>query len=756
MAGQEVGVAYVSLLPSGKGFGKAVEKDMGDAYGNAEKQGRGFFSRLGGLAKGFGLAVAGAVGVVGALAIKGGISRALNIEDAQAKLKGLGHDTKTVEAIMNDALASVKGTAFGLDTAATVAASAVAAGIKPGKELERYLRLTADAATIAGVSMEDMGSIINQVTSKGYAGMENLNRLTERGVPILQWLADEYGVTADELSKMVSRGEVDAATFRKVIEDNIGGAALASGDTTRGAFANMMASLSRFGELLVGPILSKAKDFFGEMIVVFDGLTDRARPAIDALQSRLDGISFEGLGEKVLSKLGPIVDGISDMIAAISTGTFDEWVEGFTSKYPALALFASVWETLAPLLPAIQGLLADIGPEILDMAPAFGDLVKAITPLVPALGDLIVKVLDALVEAAPSIVSLLGGVVSALASTLGSEEFQSFLDWLIDLIGWLGTPTTDAFADFADFLRDLPGIFGLMSGVMDGISDLFSGKSNIFEVVDAFFAGIGSIAAAVMQPFIDAYNGIVGFGLMIASFLSGLWAGISTAIADAWGGIGEMLSGFLLIIAAIFDGNFALVASTIYGFLSTAAGWWSATWNGAVSTVTGAWSSMVGAISSGIGTAIGLVQSLPGRVQSAIGDLGGYLLSSGRALIQGFIDGIGDMIGEVGSAVGGVIDFAASFFPHSPAKRGPLSGSGWQAILDSGLAIGAQFDLGLQGSRGPIGSTMDAIMSVPNVASSPAGVRGGNVYVEKIVAPDQDPRVSGRIMGREFARQIAG
>src|SRR5690606_29892044 len=249
---QEIGSAYVTLLPSARGFGKAVEGEMSGAYQASEKEGRGFFSRLGGVAKGFGLVVAGAVGAVGALALKGGISRALNIEDAQAKLKGLGHDTQVVEAIMTDALAAVRGTAFGLDSAATIAASAVAAGIKPGQELERYLRLTADAATIAGTSLDEMGSILNKVTAKGVAQMENINQLTERGVPILQWLAEEYGVTQEALATMVRKGQVDAETFRRAIEKNIGGAALASGETTRGAFANMMAALSRLGVVFLG------------------------------------------------------------------------------------------------------------------------------------------------------------------------------------------------------------------------------------------------------------------------------------------------------------------------------------------------------------------------------------------------------------------------------------------------------------------------------------------------------------------------
>lgn len=35
------------------------------------------------------------------------------------------------------------------------------------------------------------------------------------------------------------------------------------------------------------------------------------------------------------------------------------------------------------------------------------------------------------------------------------------------------------------------------------------------------------------------------------------------------------------------------------------------------------------------------------------------------------------MISKAGSAIKGVMDTISSFIPHSPAKRGPFSGSGW-------------------------------------------------------------------------------
>ena len=74
-------------------------------------------------------------------------------------MQGLGHSAEEVDKIMENSLASVKGTAYGLDEAATVAASAVAAGVKPGEDLERTLKLVGDAATISGRDMNSMGAI---------------------------------------------------------------------------------------------------------------------------------------------------------------------------------------------------------------------------------------------------------------------------------------------------------------------------------------------------------------------------------------------------------------------------------------------------------------------------------------------------------------------------------------------------------------------------------------------------------------------
>ena len=159
------------------------------------------------------------------ITIAKGWNRLTGIDDARAKLQGLGHDAESVEKIMDSALASVKGTSFGLDEAATTAANAVAAGIKPGEELTKYLSMTADAAAIAGTSMAEMGSIINKVQTGQTVYTEDLEQLADRGLPVYQWLAEEAGVASSEVKQLASDGQISAQMLYSAIEKNIGGAA---------------------------------------------------------------------------------------------------------------------------------------------------------------------------------------------------------------------------------------------------------------------------------------------------------------------------------------------------------------------------------------------------------------------------------------------------------------------------------------------------------------------------------------------------
>src|SRR5699024_7768602 len=204
-----------------------------------------------------------------------------SVETAQAKLKGLGNDAEDVESIMDNALASVKGTSFGLGEAATTAAGAVAAGIKPGKELEGVLKSVANSASATGSDMDEMGGIFNKVASIGKAQNDVLSQVADRGLPIYQALADQLGVTTDEVFKMASAGEIGFDEFEAAITQAGGTVAEELCGTTVGTLQNVGSAVGWCGESFLSSAFSAAPSLCGGIITVFDEMSEAVKPVFE-------------------------------------------------------------------------------------------------------------------------------------------------------------------------------------------------------------------------------------------------------------------------------------------------------------------------------------------------------------------------------------------------------------------------------------------------------------------------------------------
>jgi len=267
-----------------------------------------------------GVAAVGAAGA-GLLAatLTKGFDRLKTIDDAKFKLKALGNTAADVDKIMQSAQASVKGTAYGMGDAATIAASAVAAGVKPGEELTKYLTLTADAAAVAGTSLGDMGRIINQVRTSGSAYTEDLNQLADRGVPIYQWLGEEAGVAAGDVKKLAADGKISSQMLESAISKHIGGAAKTMGASFSGSVENAQAALGRLGEALLKPVFGSAA---GGVTAITDALNN-VTTWINNNQG-LIATFWQGLGtfainaaQSTLQAVGDITVGIGELVGGI-------------------------------------------------------------------------------------------------------------------------------------------------------------------------------------------------------------------------------------------------------------------------------------------------------------------------------------------------------------------------------------------------------------------------------------------------------
>lgn len=422
---------------------------------------------------------------VSSLAVQGGFNRALSIEQAEFKLQGLGHSAEEVDKIMENSLASVKGTAYGLDEAATVAASAVAAGVKPGEDLERTLKLVGDAATISGRDMNSMGAIFNKVAASGKMTGEELNQLTDAGIPMLQLLGDSLGKTNEEVRDMVSKGKIGFDEFRNAIEQGMSGAALTMGQTFSGALDNTKAAMSRLGKTFMDPFMK--------------GMT----PALGTLTDIIDMVAAgttEGLEEK--TKL------LSDQLGGMINNVLDTLLPLIENAIPVLE------QLLTNLLNKIPGLLDKILPIIINLAL---DLIKALADVLPTLIPVLVK---GIVSAVKGLAEVLPQVIEALIQGLIlitqalAEEAPTLIPVLVDAILEIIPILIDNLPLFIKAGWQL--IIGLAQGVLNSIPTLLSylpkiGSSmlNYFKQLPSMFVEIGRNIIKGLWNGIESMTGAV-------------------------------------------------------------------------------------------------------------------------------------------------------------------------------------------------------------------------------------------------------
>lgn len=249
-----------------------------------------------------GAAIAGKLKDAVASVLEGGWDRLVKLDTARTKMLALKVSAADTELVMKNALESVKGTAFGLGDAATVAASALAAGVKPGQALTDYLKLTADTAAVARKAGEDMGSafnevgsILNRVTTQGYATNAELDMLSDKGLPIYQNLAKNLNTTAGEVFNLASKSGIAASEVRRALQDTVGGAALKMGESFEGGMENARAALDRLGEALLKPIFQPTKDGVSGVTAAIDELTQFVKDN----QEGIVGF-FGGVGEAAI------------------------------------------------------------------------------------------------------------------------------------------------------------------------------------------------------------------------------------------------------------------------------------------------------------------------------------------------------------------------------------------------------------------------------------------------------------------------
>nr|WP_281396831.1 phage tail tape measure protein [Streptomyces olivoverticillatus] len=230
-------------------------------------------------------------------------------------------------------------------------------------------------------------------------------------------------------------------------------------------------------------------------------------------------------------------------------------------------------------------------------------------------------------------------------------------------------------------------------------------------------------------------------GLALAGLIT-YWKQIQTFVINAVTTVVNFVKSHWQLLVSLLGGPIVLAVVLIVRYWNQITAFTRTAWSAISSTITGAINRASNAVSSAIGSIGSLMRSIRGIVTGALSGAGSWLYAAGQNIIRGLINGVQSMIGAAGGAISSVVSEIKSYLPWSPAKKGPLSGSGSPEI--GGRNIGAQLAKGLHAAvpgvslassrlLGAVARTSAAGISGSGLSAAMAGTGGGTAVVHNHV-----------------------
>lgn len=588
--------AYVPIVPSMKGVGKAIEKAFGDASQNAGSKGggqagKGFASGL--LAKGgiIGAAAAVTTKAMGVISnsIGSAVGRADQMNNFPKVMKNLGYSSQ-------DAAASIKKISNALDGLPTTS-SAMTGMVQQLAPLTSNL----DEATDIALAFN------NAMLAGGASTMEQENALTQ-------------------YTQMLSAGKVDMQAWRSIQAampgqlNQVAEAMLGAGKNSNDLYEAMKNGSISFDDFNK-KVMELNQNGFGKY-------ASFAQQAKDATQ---------GIGTAMENVKNRVAKAVQKVIEAVGVENIAGAINGFSSQ------FGKVGDAAASMVTGVKGW--------------FGKAAQAAQPLVSIWKSDFGQLGMYLKGLAANAQAFGGSLLDVVTNGGGLQNFLTGLNNIISpLVNWWIALTRNV-SIFIGTLSDSGGVQAFLASLSElwkGLTQLGQGLS---DAVTGFLAvgQNGGVAASIGQLVGDAFNAAAPFVEKLASTLQSLgdWAigngdAIRTIIAGIAGGFAAFKTASLIsaavtalksfdaaakiaaagqwVLNAAMNANpivlvvtaiAALVSALVWFFTQTETG--RKAWAAFTSFLSSAWQSVVSFV-TGLGQNIAnfFTQTIPNAIQSVI------------------------------------------------------------------------------------------------------------------------------------------
>lgn len=569
---------------------------------------------------------------------------------------------------------------FDLDNVIQFSRNLLGAGVGANQIIPTLTALSSIAAAY-GLDQEQLNRALRGFTQSlllGRVYQEELNQITEAGIPIYDLLAKAFGKTKQEIQELVTNKEISPEElFQQIVKLGNSGQFLEGlqqrANTLTGVWQQFKETLqSNLADALT-PQLPRIKEF---LRTIDDSLRGVLANSAGFFDSILDGVERIVRGIEILSKAyADLTPGQREFVDnAILLGTT------LGPAVIAVGAFAGAVSTLASSLAFVVGILATpVGAAAAAAAVGIGLVALAFK--------------DAYDNS-----EAFRGVVDDLIATAGrikDEITKRFVELGLFLLAVFGPAVQSVRQAVEEKL--LPVLRDLADNVLPKIEQLVK-DIGAFALPVLIFA-FGFLAAVIEQQLIPAFREVLDVYRRHQEELQPVIdALLIVARVIALFVIGAF--GALIIVISLVIGYYALLIRILAKFVDFGLGVvrmlqrlfeWLRNVGGSAQALGAAFQSGVNAAVGRINALIATARTLPGRIKAAVGSMANVLYQAGVNLIQGLINGVDARTGGLLGKLRGLASQAAAIFNGifqfgSPSKLTYQ----WGQWIVEGLGLGMQ------------------------------------------------------------------
>lgn len=479
----------------------------------------------------------------------GGLSRAMNLEQAKFQMQGIFKDAEKVRSVIyDDILPELQGTPYSLDQAAVVIGQLGASGIKASKDVRQATRAIAGLAAMSGHGFDEVGRIFSKVAGQGNMMGGELQQLSTYGINAAADIKNYFQAVEKgeaKASKAVKQhiseiidayGDLEEGTIRDAASKRMiyykdmasamdylyGAHAKKSTEMYTGALEDLKAALARIGAEPAAVGLEFLRDAFNALVPAVDAVNAVLKPFTNATKDVIDTLGPNNEVEKkfggaMYGTLAKEVQGLSQSFSKLfvrldENGKILRWDE------KSLAKFATTLTDADGVVHhfAVSGQEVAEGDAIMN--PYMWRTITASTQtfvnILKALRSVIEPIAKGIVGAFPkltlnTIANMAEAVRDFTSHLILSSENMERLRWI----------TQGVFTPIGLVFR---GLIALVKAFVKVMGTVFNTVAPALDAIFAFAASIGRIVSNFGDLAVDLANSGLELGKFVAHLITGI------------------------------------------------------------------------------------------------------------------------------------------------------------------------------------------------------------------------------------------